>query len=230
MDAVVFDFDGVIVDSEPVHCAGFADVLRAHGVTLTWELYRERYLGYDDRDCFLAVCADHGVAVDDAGLAAMIAAKSAIVREELGRSARALPGAAELIAALAAADVPLAICSGALRAEIEIAARRVGVRESFRALVAAEDVARGKPDPAGYALALARLGEATGRTPRAAASLAIEDSPAGIAAARAAGLAVLAVTTSYAAAALGGAAAVVASLAGVTPARLAALVRGGDPQ
>ena len=227
MDAVIFDFDGVIVDSEPVHHAGFAQVLRGRGIELTWDLYRERYLGYDDHDCFAAVCGDHGLAFDESSIAAMTAAKSAVVREVLASSVRALPGAVELIAALQAADVPLAICSGALRAEIEVAARRTGVWDRFLSVVAAEDVVHGKPDPAGYALALERLRAATGRPLRAARSLAIEDSPAGIDAARGAGLGVLAVTTSYAAAALTTADAIVASLAAVTPASLAALAKRG---
>jgi beta-phosphoglucomutase len=223
MDAVIFDFDGVIVDSEPVHHAGFARVLRGRGIDLSWGDYRERYLGYDDRDCFLAVCADRGVALAEEELAALIAAKTATVREVLAASAEALPGAVALIRALDLAGVPLAICSGALRPEIEAAARRVGILERFAAVVAAEDVAAGKPDPAGYALAVARLGAAAGRPLRPCASLAIEDSPAGIAAARGAGLHVLAVATSYERGALAAADLVVASLAGVDVATLAAL-------
>jgi beta-phosphoglucomutase len=225
MDAVVFDFDGVIVDSEPVHFAGFARVLGARGIELTWDDYRESYLGFDDRDCFLAVCADRGVALAEHDLKALIAAKTATVREVLAASVEALPGAVGLVAALAGAAVPLAICSGALRPEIEAAARRVGVLERFAAIVAAEDVAAGKPDPAGYALALARLSAAVGRPLAPGASLAIEDSPAGITAARGAGLHVLAVTTSYPATALTAADAVVGSLADVTVALLAALAK-----
>ena len=226
MDAVIFDFDGVIVDSEPVHWAGFARVLRARGIALSWDDYRERYLGYDDHDCFLAVCADHGRPLDEAGVAALTAAKTAAVREVLAASVEALPGAVALIGALRAAGVPLAICSGALRPEIEIAALRVGVLDRFAVVVAAEDVMAGKPDPSGYALALERLRAATARPLGAVRSLAIEDSPAGIEAARRAGLRVLAVTTSYPASALTAADAVVTSLADVTVQQLAALAEG----
>ena len=226
MDAVIFDFDGVIVDSEPVHFAGFAQVLRGHGIELTWDHYRERYLGYDDLDCFLAVCRDHGKTLVAAQVAAMTAAKTAVVRAALASSVQALPGAVSLIESLAAAGVPLAICSGALAPEIEVAARRVGVLSRFRTVVAAEDVPHGKPDPAGYLLALQRLRDATALPLAAARSVAIEDSPAGIAAATAAGLRVLGVTTSYEADALGRADAIVASLADVLPARLAALADG----
>jgi beta-phosphoglucomutase len=223
MDAVIFDFDGVIVDSEPVHWAGFARVLRDRGIELSWDAYRERYLGYDDHDCFRAVSADHGTPLGEADVAALTAAKTAVVREVLAASVEALPGAVALIGALGEAGVPLAICSGALRPEIEIAARRVGVLDRFAIVVAAEDVLAGKPDPSGYALALGRLQATTGRPLAAARSLAVEDSPAGIAAARGAGLRVLAVMTSYPAAELAAADAIVASLADVTVARLAAL-------
>ena len=226
MDAVIFDFDGVIVDSEPVHWAGFARVLRTRGIALSWDDYCERYLGYDDRDCFLAVSADRGTPLDEADVAALTAAKTAVVREVLAASVEALPGAVALIGALGAANVPLAICSGALRPEIAIAARRVGVLNRFAVVVAAEDVPVGKPDPSGYALALERLRAATVRPLGAVRSLAIEDSPAGIEAARRAGLRVLAVTTSYPAAALTAADAIVASLADVTIEQLAALAEG----
>jgi beta-phosphoglucomutase len=226
MDSVIFDFDGVIVDSEPVHFAGFAAVLRERGIELSWDDYRERYLGYDDHDCFLAVCADRGAPLGETEVAALSAAKTAVVREVLAASVEALPGAAALIGALGDAGVPLAICSGALRPEIEIAARRVGVLDRFAAVVAAEDVPAGKPDPSGYALALESLRAATSHPLGALRSLAIEDSPAGIEAARRAGLRVLAVTTSYPASALTAADAIVASLADVTVEQLAALAEG----
>jgi beta-phosphoglucomutase len=226
MDAVVFDFDGVIVDSEPLHCAGFASAVRPLGVTLTWELYRERYLGFDDHDAFAAILGDHGIAAGEARVAELTRAKTVAVQEALAAAATAMPGAVDLIAALAAAGVPLAVCSGALRREIEVAARRIGVLDRFVTVVAAEDVRSGKPDPEGYALAVRRLGEAAGVRLRPERCVAVEDTPAGMAAARAAGLRVLAVATSYPAAELSAADAVAPTLASVTPATLAALVAG----
>jgi len=212
MDAVIFDFDGVLVDSEPLHWAGFAEVLRGVGVELGWDDYCGRYLGFDDHDCFQTVLGDRGVPVHEEQLAAMIAAKTGIVRESLATAVEALPGARELVEELAAMGVPLAVCSGALAREIEIAARRVGVWPYLRAIVAAEDVRRGKPDPEGYLLALDRLGRLTGAPLAPARCVAIEDSPAGITAARAAGLKVIAVSTSFAAGHLGEADAIVTSL------------------
>ncbi len=224
MDAVIFDFDGVIVDSEPVHWAGFARVLSPLGLELTWDRYRERYLGFDDRDCFAAVLADHGVAAGEARLAELTAAKTGAVQEVLASSAAAMPGAVELISAVAAAGVPAAICSGALRPEIEIAARRIGVWDRFLVVVAAEDVRHGKPDPEGYRIAVDRLAAMTGAALRPGRCAAVEDSPAGIAAAKAAGLRVLAVAVSYPAGALTDADAVVPTLAAASLATLRGLV------
>ncbi len=65
MDALILDFDGVVVDSEPIHWRGFAAVLKRIGVELSWDDYRERYLGFDDHDCFAAVLADHGITTSD---------------------------------------------------------------------------------------------------------------------------------------------------------------------
>lgn len=223
---MIFDFDGVVVDSEPVHWTGFARVLRGLGVELTWERYRERYLGFDDHDCFAAVLAEHGIAAAEERLGELTAAKTVAVQEVLASSATAMPGAVELITEVAAAGVPAAICSGALRPEIEVAARRVGVWERFLAVVAAEDVRRGKPDPEGYRLAVDRLTKATGVALRPGRCVAIEDSPAGIAAARAAGLHVLAVAVSYPAAALGDADAIVETLASASLATLRGLAGG----
>ena len=197
MDALIFDFDGVVVDSEPVHLMGFQRVLQTVGLTLTEADYYTRYLGYDDHDAILVAGRDRGVAFDEARIAELTAAKTRIVQQAFAESIRPLPGAVELIAAAAGAGVPVGVCSGALREEIELASATVGVREHFAVIVAARDVARGKPDPEGYRLALRRLGAAAGRDLRADRTLAVEDSPAGIDAARSAGMKVLAVATSY---------------------------------
>jgi beta-phosphoglucomutase len=197
MDAIIFDFDGVIVDSEPIHLACFGAVLAQRGIQLTREDYYSKYLGFDDHDCFQAVCAANGLGAREADIAAMTAQKTLLVKQALRDSSKAQPGAKELISSAAAAGIPLAICSGALREEIELAATAIGVLQYFSTIVSAKDVARGKPDPQGYALALNRLIAATGRPLDPARSLAIEDAPAGITAAHGARLKVLAVATSY---------------------------------
>jgi len=199
MEAMVFDFDGVIVDSEPVHLRGFQKVLDLIGIKLTRDDYYQKYLGYDDRDCFTAVLAEKGMEQTAQQIKAMIEAKSEAVREELATSAPALDGAVELIAAADEAGVPIGVCSGALKEDILLPSRKLGLLEHLMQIVSAEDVRKGKPDPEGYRLALRRLSASAGKDLEPAKCIAIEDSPAGVEAAKTAGMKVLAVTNSYAA-------------------------------
>lgn len=220
MDAVIFDFDGVVVDSEPIHLMGFQRVLAQAGVELTEAEYYEKYLGFDDRDCFAAVSHDKGAHFTPDQIRRMTADKTLVVKQVLGESVQALDGAVELIRAIAAAGLPLAICSGALRDEIVIASATVGVGDAFALIVSAEDVQHGKPDPEGYRLAVEGLAKHLGRGIDPTRCVVVEDSPAGIAAGKAAGAAVLGVTTSYPADALTEADRIVTTLADVTVASL----------
>src|ERR1017187_10091029 len=163
MDAMIFDFDGVIVDSEPAHFAAFARVLGEQGIPLCRQEYYEKYLGYDDHDCFLTVTQDHGKMLDEEGIARMIAVKTKMIQEAMGGSIQPQPGAVELVRAAELDAIPLAICSGALREEIELACRNLGLWECFMAVVCAQDVDRGKPDPQGFRLALEQLCRLSGR-------------------------------------------------------------------
>ena len=221
---MIFDFDGVVVDSEPVHFAGFRDVLATLGLELTLEDYYDKYLGYDDHDCLLIAGRDRGVELSERQIADLTAAKTAMVQRAFRESIQPLPGSVALIRAIAAAGVPMAICSGALRDEIILASRTVGVLDCFQAVVAAQDVARGKPDPEGYLAARELLARAAGKDLRPRRCIVVEDSPAGIEAAKAAGMKVLAVATSYRPNHLAKADRVVASLAEITLAELKELV------
>ncbi len=216
MDALILDFDGVVVDSEPVHLACFQEVLAGVGVELTRDDYYTKYLGFDDHDCMLAAGRDRGVTLDDGQIAALIAAKTALVQQHFSQSVEPLGGAVELIRAVAAAAVPVAVCSGALRKEIELASAAVGAGGHFAVIVSAEDVSAGKPDPEGYRLAAERLSAKLGRPVAPGRCVVVEDSPAGIEAAHSAGMRVLAVTNSYQPDQLRSAEAVVASLTEVS--------------
>ncbi len=196
LDALIFDFDGVVVDSEPIHLACFRDVLSRRDIPLTDEAYYARYVGFDDHDCFAAVFSDNGRTAGEDEIAIMTAEKTARVQDAL-RDIGPLPGAIELMRAAKAAGVPLAICSGALREEIEVAGASVGATALVDVLVAAKDVERGKPDPEGYRLAMKLLGEQHGRRIDPARSWVVEDTPTGIASGKAAGCRVLGVMSSY---------------------------------
>jgi HAD superfamily hydrolase (TIGR01509 family) len=216
--AVLFDFNGVLVDDEDVHFEAFRRTLAVLGITISHEIYR-RYLGYDDRATIVALLDHHDrrAACDDGELARAVARKQATYARLAGEHPRLGFGARALVRALRDAGARLAIVSGARRAEIDAVLDAAALRGDFEAVVAAEDVARGKPDPEGYRLALARLQAAAGT---ALDAVAIEDAPAGLRAARAAGLRCVGLATTCPADELGAADDVVASLAALDVARL----------
>src|SRR5262245_23569874 len=154
--AVIFDFNGVLVDDEAVHFALFREVLAQEGVTITEQDYHERYLGYDDRGCFAAALRDAGQGAAKARLDELIARKARRYVVVAEQGLRFFPAAAETLGAVAS-RWPVAICSGALRSEIEYALRRMGCLERVSAIISAEDTDKCKPDPEGYRLALAAL-------------------------------------------------------------------------
>jgi beta-phosphoglucomutase-like phosphatase (HAD superfamily) len=237
--AVIFDFNGVLVDDESVHFALFREVLAQEGVTITERDYHERYLGYDDRGCFEAALRDAGQVADKARLDELIARKARRYVVVAEQGLRFFPAAAETLQAVAA-RWPVAICSGALRSEIEYALRRMGCLDQVSAIISAEDTDKCKPDPEGYRLALAALRagrsrpESSGAGPGTSVQFAstdclvIEDSLAGIASAKGAGMWAVGVATTYNADQLrqAGADAVVRELADVTPAWISSLVLG----
>ena len=209
MRAAIFDFDGVIANSEPLHFSALRDALLADGIRITEEEYYRLYLAYDDRGA-IRLALEHHTSPRDADRVEVIARRKAQIFEERLPSIPFFAGVPELVRSLAE-EMPLAIASGARRREIEEMLTAGALRDSFRAIVGAEDVARGKPDPEPYLTAAARLLPVAPRL-RPEECVAFEDSMPGIAAARAAGMKVVAVTNSYPAAKLGAAHLVVESL------------------
>jgi HAD superfamily hydrolase (TIGR01509 family) len=193
--AVVFDFDGVIANSEPLHFRAFRDVLADLDIALTEEAYYSTYLGYHDADAFRAIAADRGVALPEEQVAALVEIKAA--RMALLQPGNLLfPGARAAVERLAAA-YPLAIASGALRAEILHVLDHERLGSFFRVVVAAEDVAAGKPAPDPYLAAVGRLSAANDLSLPAGACVAVEDSRWGLRSAREAGLRTIGVSHTY---------------------------------
>lgn len=227
--AILFDFNGVLVDDEPIHLEMFQRVLGDEGIALTAEDYYRDYLGLDDRGCFAAVLQKAGETPTVPRLMRLIARKASYYQERMRQSGYPFfPGAVELVSELAAAGRMLGIVSGALSEEVESALRQAGLRDRFKLLVTAEDVTEGKPDPEGYRRALEGLNSLPPLPERLLHPhevLAIEDSPAGLAAAADLGLSTLAVAHTYPAHRLRMADAVAESLAGMTVARLEQLLR-----
>lgn len=221
--AVIFDFDGVLANSEPLHFRAFRDILERHGFALSERDYYAKYLGFDDLGAFRAIGDDAGRPLSDAAVAAMVAAKAEHL-EELERNASVLfPGAREAIERMAARG-PIAIASGALRAEILRVLDRESLRHRFPIVVSAEDTPASKPDPAPYALAVTSLAKHTGQSLQPSECVAIEDSRWGLQSAATAGLRTIGITNSYPAGELGEPDLVITHLDALTPELLASLV------
>lgn len=221
--ATLFDFNGVLVDDEHVHLAAFRDTLAPQGIEVSEQAYWERYLGFDDVGAFEAILRDAGRTPSRQEVLALVAAKRPHYMSRAQAGLRTFPGAAELVGQRASQG-PVAVVSGALRDEIDFGLSHLQVRHHVGRIVSAEDTTVSKPDPEGYRIALAWVADQLGAG-AAALSLVIEDSPAGIEAARALGLPCVAVAHSYGREELQAtaASAVVDRIADITPELLARL-------
>lgn len=195
--AVLFDFDGVIANTEPLHFAGLRRTLADIGITLTESDYYDNYLGFDDRGCFLAALQANGRPTSPELIRDLMKTKAVAYLTSIKDHLVLFPGVTKFIQD-AAAHYPLAIASGALRPEIELILEQAGIRKAFLHITSAEDVSRGKPDPQPFQYALAGL---TQQRPElgldAASCLVIEDSLPGIRSAKSAGMKVLAVANTH---------------------------------
>ena len=215
LQAIVFDFDGVIANSEPLHLLAFRQALAQEGVELSSADYYARYLGYDDVGLFEALAKDRGIAMNGSDIEALVARKGERMQTLLRSGSVLFPGATEFIREAAAA-VPIAIASGAMRHEIDEVIDAAGITDLFSTIVAAGDTPQSKPSPAPYRLALERLRESSRRDLNPRRSVAIEDSKWGLESAQGAGLRLVGVTHSYPAHELTGAELVGDSLQALT--------------
>jgi len=153
LTAIIFDFDGVIADTEPLHFASFRQTLAEIGISLSEPAYYADYLGYDDLGCFIAALTAHKHPADPAALAQLMQRKAHAYLESVTDHLVIFPGVREFVREAAAA-YPLAIASGAIRHEIEVILEQAGLRKEFLHITSAEDVTRGKPDPQPFLQAL----------------------------------------------------------------------------
>jgi HAD superfamily hydrolase (TIGR01509 family) len=196
--ALIFDFDGVLVDSEPLIFKITAQMAAQEGWVLTEEDYYRNYLALDDRGIIEHLYQSHGQKINLARRDELIAWKFRTYAEAIRDGLPALPGSVEFVRRVAV-QFPLAIASGSLRSEVEHLLTKIGLRDSFQFLVTAEDTARSKPDPEIFLKALAALSRLPQfqTTPlQASECLVIEDAPAGVRAAHSAGMKCLALTHS----------------------------------
>jgi beta-phosphoglucomutase len=207
---IVFDFDGVIADSEPLHFRALQEVVAPLGITIGRSEYYDRYLGYDDVGTFRAIGQLKGIPFSEAQIVSLIAEKSVIFQTLVAAGGVLYAGASACIERLAP-HYPLGIASGALRHEIEAILRAGALDRHFRFIVASGETPTGKPAPDPYLRAAALHGLAP------ESCVAIEDSQWGIDSASGAGMRCIGITHTYAASQLSGADVVVQSLEQLTP-------------
>lgn len=196
--AVIFDFDGVIVDTEPIHYKVFQEILNPLGLGYSWEEYTTTYMGYDDRDAFKAAFETQRRTLDEATLHNLINKKAQIFEHVVTQGVTPYTGVIQLVRELNEHKIPLAICSGALRSDIIPILEQFSIRDLFSHIVTADDVPQSKPHPASYIQAKRLVLQSFPALEQKQNCIyVIEDTPAGIQSAKGAGLTVIAVTNSY---------------------------------
>lgn len=195
--AVIFDFDGVITDSEILHLRAFNQSLIPYDIEITTKDYYTNYLGFSDFDCYKALIDNGLLKIDEKQIDGIIKKKSKIFEELTKTEGRTIEGVHEFLQMLEDNNVPMAICSGSLLVEIEIMLEESGLRHYFAEIVSAEQVKKGKPHPEGFLLSLQRLNRTCHPPIAANECIVIEDSHWGLQAGKDAGMHTIAVTNSY---------------------------------
>lgn len=213
---IVFDFDGVLADTERLHLRAFQQVFAARGWALDEAAYFDQYLGYDDRGLVLAFNDDQTLGLGARDVQALLAEKARVFAEAVAAGDVVFSGTRACVERMAA-RFTLGIASGALKDEIVTILEAAKLRQHFAAIVAADDVTACKPAPEPYLTAAQRLGVIP------AACAAVEDSPPGLAAARTAGMRTIGITTTTSAGLLTLADRVIHDLDELTPGLIAGL-------
>ena len=199
MRAILFDFNGVLVDDEPIHFETMQRVFHEEGIEITEKDYFSNYLGLNDRNCISAILKNHQRASPGELVSRLVARKASYYQLQIRKIGfPEIPGAAELVREAHASGWDLGVVTGALRTEVEGALRQMKLSSCFKTLVTADEVPQGKPNPEGYRRglqALNALPPLPARLFHPHEVLVIEDSPLGIQAAQALGMPTLGVAS-----------------------------------
>lgn len=196
--AIIFDFDGVLVDSEKLHLQAFNSVLSRFKIEISTQEYYDRFLGLSDRELLEVINnREKNLALTHNQFKQLLLAKAEAFKNLTLAQAEVIAGVPEFLKMLADNKIPLAICSGALLPEIEMLLKGANLRQYFDVIVSAEQVKKGKPDPEGFILALKLLNEKSSSQVEPQNCIVIEDSRWGLEAAKYAGMHTVAITNSY---------------------------------
>jgi HAD superfamily hydrolase (TIGR01509 family) len=195
--AVIFDFDGVITDSEVLHFRAFNEVLGPLGVKIESRDYYSNYLGFTDLDCFKTLREEGKLSIELEAIDELIEKKNEVFTHLAETEGSIIEGVGGFLSKLCDNNIPMAICSGALGVEIAMILEDAGLKKYFEVIVAADHVKRGKPDPEGFLLTLKRLNKKHTPEIKPGDCVVIEDARWGLQAATAAGMHTVAITNSY---------------------------------
>jgi beta-phosphoglucomutase len=197
LKAVIFDFDGVVADSELLHYKALNKAFGTRGLDVPKDVHWQKYLGYTDLENILAVNEDYKMNWTQADIGQLSEMKTANFHALARTEAPIIDGVEAFVKILKDNGLPLAICSGAIREDIDLMLKHSGFAHVFEVIVSADDIQKGKPDPQGYLLALEKLNQKPGQKIKACDCVVIEDSHWGLQAAQAAGMHRVAVTNTY---------------------------------
>ena len=200
LKAVLFDFNGIIINDEPLHERLIEQLLLEENLRVKPDEFKQFCLGRSDRACLRDLLAHRGRMVTDDYLDRLIVRKGQAYRQQMEalQELPVYPGVGGFVAQIRAAGLKMAVVSGALRSEVELILNRINLAEYFSVIVAGDDIVNSKPDPEGYLLAVERLNQ---HYPQLnldpSECLAIEDTFAGIQAAQQANIPVVGVAHTY---------------------------------
>jgi len=200
LKAVLFDFNGVIINDEPLHDKLLERILVEENLRPKRGEFWDACLGRSDRACLTTLFERRGRILSDKDLDALIARKSRYYLEEIAKIEKlpTYPGLEDLIFQIRAAHLPMGIVTGSVRAEVEQVLQRLNLTNTFSVIVTGDDITTSKPEPDGYLLAVKQLNELGGdRSIQPENCLAIEDTFAGVAAAKQAGMQVVGIANTY---------------------------------
>jgi beta-phosphoglucomutase len=200
LKAILFDFNGVIINDEPIHQVLIDEILLGENLRPLAGEFQEFCLGRSDRACLKDILFQRGRYISDEYLDKLIETKSKAYQQRLEQleSLPIYPGLIDLLKQIQARELQIGLVTGALRSEVKLILDRVGIASYFNVIVAGDDLKASKPQPDGYLLAVERFNRLNFNLQLQPKNcIAIEDTPAGITAAKKAGMQVIGIANSY---------------------------------
>lgn len=196
LKAIIFDFDGIIADTEPTHLEAFKQILNENGIELTDSDYYGKYLAYDDKKLFRELLKKNNLTYNESYVENLIQKKHKLINELFTTHVKLFPGVVEFLNKISQRYI-LSIASGALKAEIEFILNKFEIADIFNNITAADDVENCKPDPEVFIKSLATINDNAENIVHPSECLVIEDAIHGVEAAIAAKMRCIAITNSY---------------------------------